>query len=269
MSATPTNARAHFLFCTGNGLGVPKWGSTNVYTEDEAGNPVYDFTIWDEIFDAWVSRGIRPFVELGFMPRDLTTQGAETQEEYERTGWSYPPKDYEKWRDLCYTAVKHCVERYGRDEVATWYWELWNEPDIFYWKGTVEEYCKLYDYTVDGVKAAFPEARVGGPATTHRGIEFFERFLEHVTRGTNHVTGQKGTPIDFISFHVKGGGYQFQRRAPKQLVSRKQIITSIDRHLEVIDKFPELSGLRLQTHPRHPQAARGESDGRPDVGVYV
>ena len=80
------------------------------------------------------------------------------------TGWTYPPKDYNKWRELVYQWVKHSVERYGKQEVTTWLWEVWNEPNIGYWSGTFEEYCKLYDYAVDGLKKACPELHDRRPA---------------------------------------------------------------------------------------------------------
>ena len=85
------------------------------------------------------------------------------------TGWAYPPKDYAKWAELVYQWVKHCVEKYGRAEVEKWYWEVWNEPNIGYWKGTPEEFHKLHDYAVDAVRRALPTARVGGPDTAGRG----------------------------------------------------------------------------------------------------
>lgn len=251
LAERPYYVRTHFLLCTGNGLGSPKWGSTNVYTEDEAGNPLYDFRLFDEIVDTWVSRKIRPFLELGFMPKDLVVNHPERS--YEDGGWAYPPKDYGKWRNLVYEIVRHCLERYGEKEVGTWYWELWNEPDIWYWKGTLEEYCKLYDYTVAGVKAAYPQARVGGPATTHRNPDYFQGFLEHVIHGTNHVTGQTGTPIDFISFHVKGGQFPPERRPTKQLPSRKQMCRSIRQYLEILDKYPALSGLEVHLSECDPE----------------
>src|SRR3954447_3878787 len=100
------------------------------------------------------------------------------------------------------------VDRYGQDEVLTWYWELWNEPDITYWRGTPEEYNKLYDYTSDAVKRALPTARVGGPGTTGPGsakaAAFLKQFLEHCARGDNAATGKAGAPLDFITYHAKG-----------------------------------------------------------------
>jgi len=100
--------------------------------------------------------------------------------------------------------VKHCIQRYGKAEVATWYWEVWNEPNISYWKGTPQEYYKLYDFAVDGVRRALPQARVGGPEQAGGGGKFLRDFLQHCIDGKNEATGGHGAPIDFISFHAKG-----------------------------------------------------------------
>src|SRR3954464_3700715 len=136
--------RTHNLLCTGDGTPALKWGSTNVYTEDAQGRPVYDWTIVDRIFDTYRARGVKPYVEIGFMPEALSTQPQPYQHAFRpgsgalRTGWAYPPKDYGKWEELVYQWVRHCVERYGRAEVASWYFQTWNEPNLpqYYWGGT-------------------------------------------------------------------------------------------------------------------------------------
>ena len=120
------------------------------------------------------------------------------------TGWAHPPKDYDKWRELVFQWTKHCVEKYGRIEVESWYWEVWNEPNIGYWRGTPVEFRKLHDYAIDAVRRALPTALVGGAETAGSGGKFTRDFLEHCLRGTNYATGKIGTPIDFISFHAKG-----------------------------------------------------------------
>ena len=215
LSPVPVNVRAHNLMTSGDGVASMKWGSTNMYTEDADGNPVYYWEIIDHIFDTYIDRGIKPLVELGFMPEALTT--AETHyrhhwsPEDQRdlfTGWAYPPNDYDKWAELVYQWVRHCVDRYGQEEVETWWWELWNEPDIGYWQGTPEEFCKLYDYTSEAVKRALPAAMVGGPETTNpnggRAGNYLRTFLDHCSNGTNYATGRKGSQLDFITFHAKG-----------------------------------------------------------------
>ena len=145
------------------------------------------------------------------MPEALSTHPQDyphdppANEKVNGAGFSYPPKDYAKWGELVYQWTKHCVEKYGQAEVETWYWEVWNEPNISYWRGTPEEYFKLYDYAVDGVRRALPTARVGGPEVAGgAGGKFLHEFLDHCAHGTNYVTGQTGSPLDFISFHAKG-----------------------------------------------------------------
>ena len=213
LSPVPVEIRAHHLLVTGDGTPALKWGSTNAYTEDAAGKPVYDWTILDRIFDTYIQAGARPFVEIGFMPEALST----TPEPYTRhcpkpddgKGWSYPPKDYAKWAELVRRWVAHSVERYGKAEVEHWSWELWNEPDGGYWRGTPEEYDKLYDYTADAIKRALPTALVGGPGTTGPGGASGRHVSASSSWNTartaaNVVTGKTGAPLDFISYHAKG-----------------------------------------------------------------
>jgi xylan 1,4-beta-xylosidase len=204
--------RAHHLLTSGDGSYALKWGSTSAYKEDASGKPIYDWTINDRIFDTYLERGIKPYVQIGFMPEALTTHPENYPHDppvNERApveaGQSYPPKDYAKWGELSYQWAKHCVEKYGPAEVAKWYWEVWNEPNIGYWHGSHEEYFKLYDYAVAGVRRALPTARVGGPETAGGpGGNFLREFLEHCAHGTNYVSDKIGSPLDFISFHAKG-----------------------------------------------------------------
>ena len=129
--------RTHHLLCTGDGTAAMKRGSTNAYTEDPSGKPVYDWTIVDKSFDTYEQAKTKPFVEIGFMPHAPSSK----PEPYERhwpvpddgKGWSYPRKDYIKWAELVSRWVQHSIDRYGKGEVKSWYWEVWNEPDISYW----------------------------------------------------------------------------------------------------------------------------------------
>ena len=211
LSPVPVHIRAHHLFTSGNGVPELKWSSTNIITLDAQGRPVYDFTIIDRIFDAYKQAGVRPMVELGFMPKDLSRKPDPYQIHFPGNtiegGVSEPPKDYALWGELVKTFVEHLVQRYGAEETRQWYWEVWNEPDIPYWHGTAQEYFKLYDYAVAGVRAALPGAKVGGPATTgpggKSGAVFLDAFLKHCTEDRSAADG-KAVPLDFISFHAKG-----------------------------------------------------------------
>jgi xylan 1,4-beta-xylosidase len=216
LSPVPVYVRCHNLLTSGDGTAALKWGSTNAYTEDAKGNPVYDWHIVDSIFDTYVSRGMKPLAEIGFTPEALSIHpepyrhhwrpGVRYDSVY--TGWAYPPNDYRKWGELVYQWVLHSIQRYGQNEVASWLWEVWNEPNIGYWKGTREDYFKLYDYAADGVKRALPAAHIGGPATTGpswgQAASWLKDFLAHCSDGVNAATGKKGAPLDFISFHAKG-----------------------------------------------------------------
>jgi xylan 1,4-beta-xylosidase len=203
--------RCHHLLTSGDGRPALKWSSTNAFTEDADGNPVYDWTVLDKIFDTYVHRGLKPYAQIGFMPKALSSRpdlypnnpDPSTRVPVD-AGQAYPPTDYNKWRDLVQAWVSHCVQRYGKAEVESWYWEVWNEPNINYWKGTPEEYFKLYDFAVDGVRRALPDAKVGGPEQAGGGGRFLRNFLQHCIDGPNAATGKTGSPIDFISFHAKG-----------------------------------------------------------------
>lgn len=214
LSPDPVYIRAHHLFTSGNGVAELKWSSSNVFSLDAGGKPVYDFTITDQTFDEYMKAGVRPFVELGFMPKDLaaTVPGiTEYQLHYPKPTMAgsvnNPPKNYAMWGQLVRKFTEHLVQRYGRDQVRTWYFEVWNEPDISYWHGTQTDYFKLYDYAVAGVRAALPEAKVGGPASTGPGspksIEFLKAFLQHCLSDKS-AADAKAVPLDFISFHPKG-----------------------------------------------------------------
>lgn len=251
LSPVTVHVRAHNMLSSGDGVAALKWGSTNAYTEDAAGRPVYDWTIVDRIVDTYVERGMKPVIEVGFMPEALSVKPQpyrhfwDPSQPYRNiyTGWAHPPKDYAKWAALVSEWVEHSIARYGREEVATWYWEVWNEPDIAYWQGTPEEYHKLYDYTADAIKRVLPAIRVGGPTSTgpagEKASKFLREFLEHVVRGKNNAMGGVGAPIDYITFHAKG--------RPKVVDGHVQMgseyqLRDIDRGFAIVASFPELKG---------------------------
>lgn len=243
----PTYFRTHNLLCTGDGTPALKWGSTNAYTEDAQGKPVYDWSIVDRIFDTLLQRGVRPLAQIGFMPQALSTKPEPYQHEWRPglpykdivTGWAYPPKDYDRWRDLCFEWAKHCVDRYGKEEVERWYWEVWNEPNGDYWKGTPAEFYKVVDYAVDGVRRALPTARIGGPHTAGSGGAFARGFLEHCLRGTNYATGQIGSPLDYLSFHAKGAPTFADGHVQMGIANQLRVI---ENGFKLYREFPELKG---------------------------
>jgi xylan 1,4-beta-xylosidase len=205
--SAPVHIRKHFLLNTGDGSPGLKWGSTNVYTEDADGNPIYSFALLDQLMDATLEAGALPLVELGFMPEALSTRPFPYRNTDTYTldgGCFYPPKDYAKWAALVTEWATHVKERYPGAE-SSWQWELWNEPDIGYWRGSFEEFAQLYDHTEAALHAVFPEASLGGPAVAKADGSFLTQFLEHCSSGTNAVSGRTGTRLDMLSFHTKGG----------------------------------------------------------------
>ncbi|WP_375435044.1 beta-xylosidase [uncultured Hymenobacter sp.] len=254
LSSTTVYVRAHNLLTTGDGTPALKWGSTNAYTEDKKGRPIYNWKIVDQIFDTYLARGMKPIAQIGFMPEALSSHPVPYRHYWKPgqpyndiyTGWAYPPKDYKKWSELVYQWVKHCVARYGEAEVKTWPWELWNEPNIGYWKGTPEEYSKLFDYTEEAVHRACPGIQLGGPETTgprwDKAASFLKDFLQHCATGTNYATGKTGTRLDFITFHAKG--------APKVVEGHVRMnmgvqLEDITEGFKIVASFPQYKNLPI------------------------
>lgn len=247
--------RAHHLLTSGTGETWLKWSSTNVYTEDAQGNPVYDWTILDRIFDTLHELALTPYVEIGFMPQALSVHPENyTPQRVLRGkprnavggGAFYPPKDYAKWEALIEAWIRHCIERYGHEEVSQWFWDLWNEPNIAYWKGTLEEYLMLYDHTVSALRRTLPSARVGGPHVTNptgKGSEeFLHAFIKHCLSGTNYVTGEIGTPVDFIGFHAKGGTQVVNGHVRMNVANH---LRTIDHGCAIVASYSELEGIPI------------------------
>ncbi|HZG24889.1 MAG TPA: beta-xylosidase [Chitinophagaceae bacterium] len=254
LSPVPVYMRVHNLLTSGDGTPALKWGSTNAYTEDANGNPVYNWRILDSIFDAYVKRGMKPLAQIGFMPEALSTNPKPYQHQWKpgakytviETGWAYPPKDYKKWGELVFKWVEHCVERYGKAEVESWYWEVWNEPNGAYWKSTMEDFFKLYDYAADGVKRALPTAKIGGPnvagTSSPGGVRWLNAFINHCLKDTNYVTGKIGSPLDAILFHAKG--------QPKLIngtvrMNMSPQLRDISTGFQIVSSYPEIRNLPI------------------------
>jgi xylan 1,4-beta-xylosidase len=163
-----------------------------VYNEDEHGNPVYNFAYVDQIYDGLLKNGIRPVVEISFMPKKLAFNPDALHPFWYKPNVS-PPKSLEAWDALMTHLAQHLVERYGIDEVSRWYFEVWNEPNIDFWDGIPRKgsYFELYAHTARALKAVSPRLRVGGPATA--AASWVTEFLQY--DAANHV------PIDFVSSH--------------------------------------------------------------------
>lgn len=165
-----------------------------VYDEDAQGNPVYNFSYIDQIYDGLLANGVKPYVEISFMPRKLALRQDTHPFWYKQD--VAPPKDYAKWDALMTAFAQHLIERYGIDEVAQWYFEVWNEPNIDFWTGNPKQqtYFELYDHTARALKAVNSRLRVGGPATAQ--AAWVDAMIAHAA--SNNV------PLDFVSTHVYG-----------------------------------------------------------------
>jgi len=271
--AIPVYFRPHNLLTTGDGEGSLKWGSTNVYTEDAGGKPVYNWTITDKLFDNLKATHIRPMVEIGFMPEALSPHPEPYRHTFPKgdifTGWAYPPKDYAKWRALIVAYITHLKERYG-PAIDTWQWEVWNEPDISYFHGTVEDYEKLYDITTGAIRQVLPKAFVGGPGVTGGGDNkhFLQLFLEHCAHGVNADSGKTGAPLDFISYHPKGSP-KFVNGHVVMNLGRQLTLT--DKGMQTIASFPEYRNTPIilsETDPEGCAACQGPQNGYRNGPLY-
>lgn len=236
--------RCHNYFSDGlpRGRGQTYFGC-RIYREDANGKVSYEWWYLDEVLDRILASGLRPIVECDFMP-DALAEGKPLRNY--GGGLINTPKDYLKWRDLVYATVRHCIERYGAQEVRQWRWEIWNEPDLYryfidglgyqrprkFTPSMVERLNKMYDYFVDGAVAADARIKVGGPGLAGN-IQYLRAFLEHVTNGTNYATGRRGTRIDLISWHGYG-------RTPALLAKNRRFLDMIRRD------FPSLASAEVQ-----------------------
>ncbi len=268
--------RTHNLLCSGDGTPALKWGSTGVYSEDTNGTPIYNWKILDAIFDTYLTNGVRPYAQIGFMPEALSTHPQPYQHHWKpgdkygdiETGWAYPPKDYDKWRELIFQWVMHCIARYGKAEVATWYWEVWNEANGSYWKAKPSEFHKLHDYAMDGVRRALPEARVGGPDAAGSGGNWTRDFIEHCLHGTNYATGKIGTPLDFIAFHAKGSPTFTNSHVRMGMASQ---LGAMDSGFSIVKSYPELKNIPIiigESDPEGCAACQGDQMGYRNGTMY-
>jgi xylan 1,4-beta-xylosidase len=185
-----------------------------LYDEDASGNPLYNFSYVDQIYDGLLQNHVRPFVELSFMPQKLAS--ADTRQTFWYKPNVAPPKNYDRWAAMISAFAKHLIDRYGIDEVSEWYFEVWNEPNLDFWAGDPKEqtYYRLYDVTAAALKSVSPRLRIGGPATAQ--AAWADRFIRHVAE--NHV------PADFVSTHVYGNDTSHDVFGTDDPVSMNQMV---------------------------------------------
>lgn len=178
-----------------------------VYREDAGGKPVYDWSGVDKVYDTLRADGLKPFVELSFMPSTLASNPQASKLFFYKANIS-PPKDYAKWSALVAELARHLIARYGQEEVESWPFEVWNEPDlrafwpVSFWGGSDDDYFRLYDFAALALKSVDPKLRVGGPVAAF--TQFEEPFLKHLT-SRNYAAGGANSPIDFLDVHTYSG----------------------------------------------------------------
>lgn len=228
-----------FSYIRGHGLFCDDMAIYHTYEEDGVTKEEYNFTYVDMVFDDYQALGIKPFVELGFMPEKLAS-GSQTI--FYWKGNVTPPKDYDKWANLVVATIEHWINRYGREEVITWPFEVWNEPNLpGFWKDAdMEEYFKLYEVTSKAVKSCDSRIRVGGPAICGVDDErWLQCFLEYCSKNK--------TPLDLVTRHAYAtelpevdGHYQYQKlRAPEVFLGE------LKESRRIIDSFPEYTGMEM------------------------
>jgi xylan 1,4-beta-xylosidase len=185
-----------------------------VYDEDSAGKPLYNFSYVDQIYDGLLDNGVRPFVELSFMPNKLGARRSIFPFWYQPN--VSPPRDYDRWADLIEAFTRHLISRYGADEVAQWYFEVWNEPNIGFWAGDPQEatYYQLYDASARAIKRVDPRFRVGGPSTAQ--AAWVDRFIRHCVEGN--------VPVDFASTHVYANDTSHDVFGTDEKIPRDQMV---------------------------------------------
>ena len=229
--------RSHHTFKQDVKNGVVR--GQDVYSEDPQGKAIYDFSNVNKVFGEYVKRGIKPVVEYDYLPKLLEINEGEidTGNDEGMSMRNTGPNDWEKWSNLMKAATKNFIDLFGVEEVRTWYFEVWNEPDGW----PIEEmdvFFRMYDTFVDAVTSVDPELKVGGPACYH---EYFLRpFLQHVVHGKNYVTGETGTQIDFISYHIYGLSGKWLNSEPDIHPRVQRFSQSVLWLKRLISEFPEL-----------------------------
>lgn len=215
-------------------------------TRNEAGKLVFDFSENDRRLDYMVSKGYKLLLCFNFMPICMAADPNNLSGRRYRNKrfCRSAPADYAEWRELCRAQAQHLVARYGIEETSGWQLHCWNEPDLAFWhdanhfhdaeaagdRSKLTEYCKLYDFFADGVRAASPQLRIGGPSCGHA-KSFFRGFLEHVSAGTNYATGETGSPIDFVTMHCYSSIPQDLKDPLRYKIAPESIVAQYDGYL--------------------------------------
>ena len=232
---------AHFRHIRGHGLFCDDMAIYQCHTDENgAEHESYCFTYLDRVMDSYLSAGLRPFLELGFMPKKMASG---TQTIFYWEGNTTPPADHDKWARMVKATLRHLAERYGEEEVSAWPCEVWNEPNLpgFWENADRQKYLHLYKVTALAVKEALPDMRVGGPAICggDTSLGWIEAFL-------NFCRDEK-LPLDFVTRHAymaqtpqRSGRYLYH-----EMCAVEYTLEEMQRTRDIIDSYPEFRGMEM------------------------
>lgn len=236
--------RTHYTF-NNRASGDKKAGGNiggNVLTVDKNGNPHYDFSRVNTTFREYVKRGMKPIVEFDFYPDGMSASSARRSNDEAFESRSGPPASWEQWQDLLDRFMQDLVSTFGKKELRTWYFEVWNEPDGWD-RDELPDFYRLYDVFAHTVKSYDPAFKVGGPACYH--LSFLKEFLDHVVYGKNYVTGRKGSPIDFVSFHLYGISGSWLKPAPDIYPTVSRFTIEMLWWQRLMKEYPSLKNVEI------------------------
>jgi xylan 1,4-beta-xylosidase len=236
--------RTHFTFNNRASGDLKAGGSIggNVVSSDVNGNIQYDFSKVNRTFREYVKRGMKPIVEFDFYPDGFSEKSSQNRNDEGFESHSGPPASWEDWKKLLDNFMQNLVDEFGTEELKTWYFEVWNEPDGWK-KEDIPDFYRMYDVFAHTVKSVHPDFKVGGPACYN--LWFMKEFLDHVVYGTNYVTGQTGSPIDFISHHIYGLSGSWLTPAPEIWPVVSKFTSEMLWWQRLLKKYPELPDVEI------------------------
>lgn len=236
--------RTHYTF-NNSAPGDKKAGGSicgNVVSKDQNGNMHYDFSKVNKTFHEYVKRGMKPIVEFDYYPDGFSENSMHEENDEALEARSGPPVSWNQWQDLLDRFMQNLVDEFGKEELKTWYFEVWNEPDGWSQKN-LPDFYRLYDVFAHTVKSYDQDFKVGGPACYH--LWFMKEFLDHVVYGTNYVTGKTGSPVDFVSYHIYGLSGSWLDPAPEIWPVVSKFTSDMLWWQRLMKKYPSLGNVEI------------------------
>lgn len=236
--------RTHYTF-NNRARGDKKAGGGicgNIVSRDSDGNIQYDFSKVNKTFREYVKRGMKPIVEFDYYPDGFSEKSSRNVNDESLEAKSGSPVSWEDWQDLLDEFMQNLVDEFGKEELKTWYFEVWNEPDGWS-REELPGFYRLYDVFAHTVKSYDKDFKVGGPACYH--LYFMKEFLDHVVYGTNYVTGETGSPVDFLSYHIYGLSGSWLKPAPDIWPMVSKFTSDMLWWQRLMRKYPGMSDVEM------------------------